>query len=108
MAYTPSKKELKQIENLNTGYQRIKEGLKLIKANLPKKDGDVEMQAYKMSKNFDKIVIRIQKLLEKQYIDNQFLDIINNRNTKDKPDRFDKRGKKSKNKKGIRKNKPKG
>jgi len=100
MIYKPSKKEIKQIENLNRGYQLIKDGLKLIKANLPKRDGDVEMQAYKMSRNFDKIIARIHKLLEKQYIDNQFLEIINNRKTKDRPDRFNKRGKSNKNKKG--------
>ena len=104
--YKPSKKEIKQIENLNRGYQMIKDGLKIIKDNLPKKDGDVEMQAYKMSKNFDKIIKRIHNLLEKQYIDNQFIDIINNRAPKKKGGRFDKKGNKSKRRK--KRNKPRG
>jgi len=108
MSYRPSKKETKQIENLNRGYQLIKDGLKLIKANLPKRDGDIEMQAYKMSRNFDKIIIRIKKLLEKQYIDNQFIDIINNRKIKDRPDRFDKRGNKKNKRIGKSKKNKKG
>ena len=109
MTYQPSKKELKQIENLNNGYQLIKDGIKIIKANLPKKDGDVEMQAYKMSKNFDKIIKRIRKLLEKQYIDNQFIDIINFKSPKRKGGRFDKIGKGSKrNKKGKKNKRTKG
>lgn len=108
MAYQPSKKEIKQRENLNKGYQLIKDGLKLIKVNLPKKDGDVEMQAYKMSKNFDKIIKRIRILLEKQYIDNQFFDIINNKSLRRKDhDKFNKRGKKSK-KRTNKRNKPRG
>ena len=108
MAYQPSKKELKQIENLNKGYRLVRDGLKIIKDNLLKKDGDVEMQAYKMSKNFDKIIKRIKKILEKQYIDKQFINIINNMPLKRKDDnRFNKRGKKSK-KRTKKRNKPKG
>ena len=105
MVYKPSKNEIKQKENLNKGYQLIKDVLKIIKSNLPKKDGDVEMQAYKMSKNFDRIIKRIKILLEKQYIDNQFLDIINNKKTKERPDGFNKRGKSFKNRKQGKKNK---
>jgi len=108
VSYKPSKKELQQIENLNKGYQLIKEGIKVIKENLPKKDGDVEMQAYKMSKNFDKIIKRIHKLMEKQYIDKQFIEIINTRTRKRKDGRFDKSGKKSKRKKGKKNKKAKG
>lgn len=99
MIYKPSKKELEQIDNLNKGYTLIREGLKIIKANLPKKDGDVEMQAYKMSKNFDKIIKHIHKLLEKQYIDKQFINIINTKTIKRKDDRFGKNAKNSKRKK---------
>ena len=105
MTYQPSKQELKQIENLNRGYELIREGIKIIKDNLPKKDGDVEMQAYKMSKNFDKIIKRIRKLLEKQYIDKQFISIINTRATKRKDNRFDKNAKSSKRIKKGKKNK---
>lgn len=86
MVYKPSKKELEQIANLNKGYKLIKEGLKIIKDNLPKRDSEVEMQSYKMSKNFDKIIVRIKRVLERQYIDKEFLDIINNAITKPKKD----------------------
>lgn len=108
MDYKPSKKESKQIENLNRGYQMIKDGLRIIKDNLPKKDGDVEMQAYKMSKNFDKIIKRIHTLLEKQYINKQFIDIINSRAPKKKGGRFDKSGKRSKRKQSKKNKKPRG
>ena len=108
MSYKPSKNEIKQIENLNKAYQLIKDGIKLIRDNLPKKDSDVEMQAYKMSKSFDRIIKRIRILLERQYIDNQFLDIISNKKIKDRPDGYNKRGKQNSKKKGIRKNKPRG
>lgn len=105
MQYKPSKKEIKQIENLNRGYQMIKDGLKIIKQSLLKKDGDVEMQAYKMSKNFDKIIKRIHILLEKQYIDKQFIDIINSKTPNKKGGRFNKSGKLSKKRKSSKKNK---
>lgn len=108
MVYKQSKQEVKQIQNLNQGYQLIKDGIKIIRQNLPKKDSNVEMQAYKMSRNFDKIIKRIHTLLEKQYIDNQFLEIINNKSIKRKDDdRFNKRGKKSK-KRTNKRNKPRG
>jgi len=105
--YKPSKKELKQLENINTGYNQIKEGLKLIKNNIPKKDGDIEMQTYKMSKNFDKIIKRIHTILEKQYVDKQFLDIVSFKppTDKGKGGRF-KKGKSSK--KRTKRKKPKG
>ena len=94
MNYKPSKKEIKQLDNLNKGYQLIKDGLKLIKNSLPKKDGDVEMQAYKMSKNFDKIIKRIHTLLEIQYVNTQFIEIINTKSDKKKGGRFGKNGNK--------------
>lgn len=101
MTYKPSKKELEQIANLNEGYNLIKCGLKLIKANLPKQDSEVEMQSYKMSKNFDKIIKRIKKILERHYIDKEFLEIIN---IKVRP----KKNRINKPKKESSKNKPKG
>ena len=108
MIYKPSKKGIKQIDNLNKGYQLIKEGLKMIKDNLHKKDSDVEMQAYKMSKNFDRIIRRVKKLLEKQYIDNEFIDIVNTKTKKRRDGRFDKSGRKSKRKKSKKIKRTKG
>jgi len=93
MIYQPSKKELKQIENLNKGYALIKEGLDLIKSNLTKRDSDVDLYLYRMAKNFDKLIKRVQKILEKQYIDNEFIHIINSK-AKGKGNRFGKEGKK--------------
>lgn len=107
MVYIPSKKELKQIENLNKGYALIRDGLKLIKVNLLKRDSDIELQFYKMGKNFDKIIKRIHKLLEKQYIDKEFIDIVSKK-SKGKGKRFDKNAKFSTKKKGKRNKKTKG
>ena len=107
MSYEPSDKELEQIVNLNNGYKLIKDGLKLIKDNLPKQDSEVEMQSYKMSKNFDKIITRIKRILERQYIDKEFLDIINNSTTsKPKEDRIKKPKKEDSKKKPVKKRKP--
>ncbi len=95
MVYQPSKKEIKQIEKLNKAYKLIQEGIKLIRENTPKKDSEVEMQVYKIGKNFDKIIKRIYKIMETQHIDAEFIDIITKRATKDKPNRFKKNNKKS-------------
>jgi hypothetical protein len=91
MVYEPSKKELKQIANLNKGYLLIKEGLQLIKANLPKKDRDVEMETFRMNKNFEKIIKRIYVILEKDYVDKSFIEIINNKKSTAKGNRLKKR-----------------
>jgi hypothetical protein len=120
MVYQPSKKELKQIENLNKGYQLIREGLQLIKANLPRKDRDVEMETFRMNKNFEKIIKRIYSILEKDYVDKSFIEIINNKNSTTKGNRLKKKKpegrkkttkkkttKKKITKKRITKNKPK-
>jgi len=98
MVYQPSKKELKQIEKLNKAYNLIKEGLENIKANIPKKDSEIEMQVFKITKNFDKIVKRVYKIMESKHIDQEFLDIVTKRTTKNKPNRFKKNKKKNKKK----------
>lgn len=103
MVYKPSKKELEQIVRLNEGYKLVKEGLKIIKNNIPKQDSEVEMQTYKISKNFDNIVSRIKRILERQYIDKEFLDIING--SDDKPKNHKKDSKKIVTKKKIIKKK---
>lgn len=109
MTYKPSKKDSKQIDNLNRAYQIVKEGLKIIKDSIPKKDSEVEMQSYKMSRNFDKIIKKVKKILEKQYIDNEFIDIINTKTIKRKDGRFDKSGKRfSRNRKGKKNKRTRG
>jgi hypothetical protein len=109
MSYKPSKRELKKIENLNKGYNLIKEGLDLIKDNLPKRDRDVEMESFKMNKHFDNIIKRIHKVTERNYIDQQFIDIINTKKTtkKSSTSRLNKRNLDGKKKKKVIK-KPKG
>jgi len=52
MVYKPSKKEQKQLENLNESYKLIRKGLKLMVENLPKTDLEIEREIYKMSKSF--------------------------------------------------------
>ena len=61
-----------------------------------------------MNKNFDKIIKRIHVLLEKQYVDNEFIDIINAKPPKRKGGRFDKSGKRSSKKKGKKNKRTKG
>lgn len=90
MTHKPNKQEIKQIENLNKAYLIIQKGLKVIKENIPK-DDEVWTRAWRIEKEIDRIIKRIGKVLEKQYIDKEFTDII----------------KISKNKKGKRYNKSK-
>lgn len=93
MVYKPSKKEQKQLENLNESYKLIRKGLKLMVENLPKTDLEIEREIYKMSKSFDKIIQKIHKILESKYINKEFLDIINVKDIKKKPKRFRKKDK---------------
>lgn len=75
MVHKPTKKELKQMENLNKAYTNIKNGLKLIEKNVIK-DNDLSVHVYRMNKEFDKIIARVSYLLEKQYVDSEFTSII--------------------------------
>lgn len=76
MIYKPSKEELKRIENLNKSYALLEKALKLIKDNIPKKDSDIELCMYRMVKNHAKIMKKSAKLLEMDYIDKEFDNII--------------------------------
>jgi CHASE3 domain sensor protein len=76
VVYKPSDEELEQMKNLNKAYDLIREGIKLIKENIPKKDAEVELEYFRMNKNFDKIIKRIKKLLEDEYINEEFKSII--------------------------------
>jgi predicted adenine nucleotide alpha hydrolase (AANH) superfamily ATPase len=78
MIYKPSKKEVKQIKELNKGYNLLKKGFDIIIENSPKKDGDVGVYAYRASKNIEALIKRVYNLLEIQYVDNQFFDIVKN------------------------------
>jgi hypothetical protein len=74
--YKLNSEENKQIKNLNAGYNSIKRGLKLILENAPKNDGDIDTWAYRANKFIDKIVRKSAKLLEAQYIEKEFFDIV--------------------------------
>lgn len=89
--YNPSKKELKQIKDLNKGYALIKEGIAIIRDSIVKKDSEIEMLSYKISKSFDKLTKRTCKILEKQYVDKEFLDIVINAEVKEKNNRLKKK-----------------
>ena len=66
MPYKPTKKEIEQILSLNKGYKLMQEGMGIIKEAIPKQDSEIEMQFYKMARNFEKVIERTKKLLEKQ------------------------------------------
>jgi hypothetical protein len=76
MLYKPNKKEIKQIKELNKGYALLKRGFDLIIKNCPDKDGDVSTHAYRASKDIENLLKRVAKLLESQYVDNEFYNII--------------------------------
>jgi hypothetical protein len=78
MIYKPSKKEVKQIKELNKGYNLIKKGFDIIIKNSPNKDGDVSTFAYRASINIGLLIRRVAGLLEIQHVDKQFFDIIKN------------------------------
>ncbi len=78
MLYKPSKKEIKKIKNLNKAYSLIKEGMELIRSNI-KKDIDTDLFFHRICKNLDKLSKRIHKNLEKQYINTEFIHIINSK-----------------------------
>lgn len=75
MIYQPSDKELKKIEALNKGYAKIKEGLKIIKKAVPK-DDDIALHIYRIEKEHEKIVKRMQQVLETQYVNEEFTSIV--------------------------------
>ena len=78
MLYKPNRKETKQLKNLNKAYGMIKDAFELIIKNAPKNNGDIGVYVYRASKNIDSIIKITGKLLEAQYVDKQFLDIIKN------------------------------
>ena len=78
MLYKPNKKETKQIKELNKGYNLLKKGFEIIIKNSSDKDSDISTYAYRASKNIESLLRRTAYLLEAQYVDNQFFDIVKN------------------------------
>jgi hypothetical protein len=84
MIYKPNKKEIKQLKELHRGYNFLKKGFEIIIKNIPKKDSDIEVYAYRASKNIENILKRVTELLEVQYVDKEFFKITEMFNKKSK------------------------
>ena len=84
MLYKPDKKETKQLKELNKAYIMIRKAFEIIIKNTPKNDGTIGVYAYRATKNIDGIIRRTAQLLEVQYMDRQFVDIIKHFNDKKK------------------------
>lgn len=77
MLYKPTKKELKQIKALNKGYEMAVKGLNMMSRAIDtKSDANVGIFYYRAVKNLDNIVKSTYQLLERQYIDKEFNNII--------------------------------
>ena len=73
MLYKPTKKEMKQIKELNKGYKRVVDGLNIMSRVIDiKRNPDVGVYYYRTVKNLEKIIKSTHKFLERQYIDDEF------------------------------------
>jgi len=79
MLYTPDKKELKQIRNLNKAYKMFGKAFAIILENTPV-DNKIETELYMADKHLSEMHKRVMELLEKGFIDKEFLKIIKNIN----------------------------
>lgn len=84
MVYKPNKKEIKQIKKLNEGYVLLRKGLGLVLNNVPRNDGEISVYTYKIGKNMAALIRRVTVLLEVQYMDRQFTEIVDNMKIKKK------------------------
>jgi hypothetical protein len=76
MLYRPNKKETKQLKNLNKAYDMIRKAFDLIIKNAPKNDGDISVYAFRATKNIDSIIRRTAELIQAEYVNREFKDII--------------------------------
>jgi hypothetical protein len=81
MLYEPTKKEVKQIKNLNRAYKMFSVAFKLILENTPK-DSTIETELYRANKHLEEMNKRVFELLEKKCIDQEFFKTIKNFNKK--------------------------
>ena len=84
MLYRPNKKETKQIKELNKAYNLFRKAFDIILKNVPRKDQEIDTYIYRVGQNIDNLLRRVAKLLEAQYVDKEFFNIIKNLNNKDK------------------------
>jgi len=84
MLYKLNKKETKQIKELNRGYALLKKGFDILIKNCPDKDNEVTTYAYRASKAIENLLKRTARLLESQYVDKEFYNIIRNLEKKEK------------------------
>lgn len=77
MLYEPTKKEVKQIKNLNKAYQLLRQAFAIIGSNIPKNQ-KIEDELYTITKHLDIVVKIVAESLEKQFISKEFLKIVKN------------------------------
>jgi MinD superfamily P-loop ATPase len=81
MLYEPTKKEVKQIKNLNKAYKMFGIAFKIILNNTPN-DNNIETELYMANKHLEAMNKRIFELLEKKCIDQEFFKLVKNLNIK--------------------------
>lgn len=86
MLYKPSKKETKQLQNLNKAYEMFIKAFEIIIKNVPDNDEEIAIYAYRITKNIDGIIKRTAKIIKEQYMDRQFNDIVKAFKKKEKED----------------------
>jgi len=78
MLYRPNKKETKQIKELNKAYNLLRRAFDTILKNMPQEDQEIDTYIYKVGQNIDNLLRRVAYLLEAQYVDKEFFNIIKN------------------------------
>jgi len=81
MLYEPTKKEIKQIKNLNKAYKMFGIAFKIILDNTPN-DDKIQTELYMANKYLKSMNKRVFELLEKKCIDQEFFKIVKNFNKK--------------------------
>jgi hypothetical protein len=75
MLYEPTKKEVKQIKNLNKAYKMFGIAFKLVLNNTPT-DNKIETELYMANKHLEAMNKRVFELLEKKCIDQEFFKLV--------------------------------
>ncbi len=65
------KYDKKKIEALNRAYQKIREGIGLLRENTPQK-GDINTHIWRMEKELDKVNKIVMKKMSRDNVDDEF------------------------------------
>jgi len=78
MLYKPTKKELKQLKALNKGHGMVIKGLNMMTKAMSTENNDnnTDIFYYRIVKDLDNIIKATYELLEKNYIDAEFKNIV--------------------------------